>query len=127
MLLGYSFEPRPNSRALGTTYSGLGYDHRFIDKRTLALEKTSLTSPEADVKGMTRFRRSLLFSSSYSTTKKKKNIRHFLIFLYRISPHQLLDERRLLAGGGGGEILTCLSLVMFYSYIYSVDEFSFSD
>ena len=38
MLLGYSFEPRPNSRALGI---GFVFDHRFI-KRMLALE-TSLT------------------------------------------------------------------------------------
>ena len=38
MLLGYSFERRPNSRALGI---GFVFDHRFI-KRMLALE-TSLT------------------------------------------------------------------------------------
>ena len=118
MLLGYSFEPRPNSRALGTTYSGLGYDHRFIDKRMLALEKTSLTSPEADVKGMTRFRRSLLFSSSYSKTKKKKKTFDTLIFLYRISPHQLLDERRMLAGSGGGGRNSHLSLTCYVLFIH---------
>ena len=35
-LLGYSFEPRPDS-------SRLSYDHRFINKQMLANEKTSLT------------------------------------------------------------------------------------
>ena len=40
MLLGYSFEPRPNSRALGIV-GWFVFDHRFI-KRMLALE-TSLT------------------------------------------------------------------------------------
>ena len=50
MLLGYSFEPRPNSCVLAA--AGLGYDHRFINKRMLALEKhvwqerTRLTNPE---------------------------------------------------------------------------------
>ena len=37
MLLEYSFEPRPNIRALGTMwYSRLCYEHCFIDKRMLA-------------------------------------------------------------------------------------------
>ena len=42
MLLGYNFEPRPNSHALATAGSVTTRD-RFINKRMLALEKTSLT------------------------------------------------------------------------------------
>ena len=46
MLLGYSFKPRPNSRALVT--AGFEYEHQFINRRVLALknpvwrEKTDL-------------------------------------------------------------------------------------
>ena len=40
MLLGYSFEPRHNSRALGTVGSVTLYDHRFVNERVLALGKT---------------------------------------------------------------------------------------
>ena len=36
-LLGYSFEPRPNSPC--ACYSGLSYVHRFVNKWMLALEK----------------------------------------------------------------------------------------
>ena len=39
MLLGYSFEPRPNKRALLGT-AGLSYNHPFINKSKLALEKS---------------------------------------------------------------------------------------
>ena len=51
MLLGYTFEPRPNGPVLGI-YSRLSFNHRFIKKQMLALEKpvwqekTGLTSPE---------------------------------------------------------------------------------
>ena len=39
MLLEYSFEPTPNKPALLGT-AGLSYDHPFIKKRKLALEKS---------------------------------------------------------------------------------------
>lgn len=38
LLLGYSFEPRPNSRAPG-------YDFRFIAKQMVALENLPLSLP----------------------------------------------------------------------------------
>ena len=45
MLLGYSFEPRPNSRVFATADSVMTIGvHRFINKQMLALEKkNSLT------------------------------------------------------------------------------------
>ena len=42
MLLGYNFEPRPNSRALAW-YSRLSCDPWVINKRMLVFEKASLT------------------------------------------------------------------------------------
>ena len=37
MLLGYSFEPRPNSYVLG--YCRFSYDHHLINKGMLAFER----------------------------------------------------------------------------------------
>ena len=62
MLLGYSFDPRLNSRALS-------YDLQFVNKQMLTLEKfdernktdESRRSGCGDFKGLTRFQQSLFF------------------------------------------------------------------
>ena len=48
MLLGYNFEPRPNSSALGTAGSRLSCDPWVINKRMLVFEKASLTREKKD-------------------------------------------------------------------------------
>ena len=44
MLLGYNFEPRPNSFVLVTVYSGLGYNHRFINTRKSSIKPPLLSN-----------------------------------------------------------------------------------
>ena len=73
MLLGYSFDPRLNSRALR-------YDHQFVNKQMLTLEKfdersktdESRRSGCGDFKGLTRFRQGLLFSPPRSRKRQKE-------------------------------------------------------
>ena len=77
MLLGYSFEPRTNSWALvsGGSVIRIGLSTNGSSHSTTPVwrEKTRLTSPEiraaATSKGLTWFRQSLHFSSSYKSTK----------------------------------------------------------
>ena len=77
-MLGYSFKPRPNSRPLDTMSSVKTVD--FVPKRMLSAKnrfdegKSRLSGPEvqaaaASIKGFTRFRQSLIFSSSLKKTK----------------------------------------------------------
>ena len=72
-----NFEPKANSRALSTVGSvmsiGLSVNRCSHTKKPVWREKTRLTSPEVqaagDLKDLTRFRKSLLFSSSLKKTK----------------------------------------------------------
>ena len=82
MLLGYSFDPRLNSRTLG-------YDNQFVNKLMLTLEKfdernktdESRRSGCGDFKGLTRFSR----ASSFLLLDQEK------------------DKRRLCSTGTPGE------------------------
>ena len=78
LLLGYSFKPRPNIRALGTagsvmttrlTINGCSHSKNLFD------EKTRFTHPEIWVsvtsKKLTWFKQSFLFSFSTKKAKKK--------------------------------------------------------
>ena len=71
MLLGYSFEPRPNSRALGKAGSVMTrhflFKKRMLHSENQSKERTRLTSSEA----LTRFRQS--FVISYSLKKIKRD------------------------------------------------------
>ena len=63
MLLGYSFEPSPKSRALGTAGSFMTIGLSIMAHT----RKTGLTRPE--VLALTRCRQSLIFSCSMKKTE----------------------------------------------------------
>lgn len=63
MLLGYSLEPSPKSRALGTAGSFITIGLSIMAHT----RKTGLTRPE--VLALTRFKQSLIFSSSIKKTE----------------------------------------------------------
>ena len=120
MLLGYSFEPRPNSRAMGTAGSVMIIG--FAKKKPVWREKTRLTGSKSsgcgDFKELTSmwFRQGLLLFSSLKKTKEGSSRR-----VHLSAPSTILSIFFLLSFSKPSTFLVLASPV-YLSRMYKVCE-----